>query len=254
MAKIYLYKMTVDNGGAPCVYDGKLSLAICKPAIRMSAEKGDIVLGFAGNSLYPETKNCLIYAIKVEDVLPGGDYYTDVYKDRPDCIYERFHGKYKRRSTAIYHHGNKDLRHDLGQSPTYKRAKVLLTTRPEDFRYWGSSCPIEYPKSYTELATFIRKMTQGHRVNMSSMSESVRIETQCLLRNIWNTAETKDNTPVPFSAEHSSSPTCFSSKSWAQFRTQLTPNALREAHSAPRKFQENTATPVACRRLLIEGF
>jgi hypothetical protein len=31
--RIYFYKLTADNGGAPCVEDGLLSLAICKPAI-----------------------------------------------------------------------------------------------------------------------------------------------------------------------------------------------------------------------------
>lgn len=34
MPKIYFYKLTADNGGAPCVQDGLLSLAICKPMIR----------------------------------------------------------------------------------------------------------------------------------------------------------------------------------------------------------------------------
>ena len=36
--KIYVYKMTADTGGAPCVYQGILSLAICKPKIRRKAE------------------------------------------------------------------------------------------------------------------------------------------------------------------------------------------------------------------------
>ena len=52
MSKIYIYKMTVDDGGAPCLRDGILSLAICKPAIRSAAEPGSLVLGFAGNELY----------------------------------------------------------------------------------------------------------------------------------------------------------------------------------------------------------
>jgi len=39
--------MTVDSGGAPCVSNGVLSLAICKPAIRSSATRGNIILGLA---------------------------------------------------------------------------------------------------------------------------------------------------------------------------------------------------------------
>jgi len=38
MPKIYFYKLTCDDGGAPCVQDGLLSLAICKPMIRSTAE------------------------------------------------------------------------------------------------------------------------------------------------------------------------------------------------------------------------
>jgi hypothetical protein len=37
MPKIYIYKLTSDDGGAPCVRDGILSLAICKPWIRSVA-------------------------------------------------------------------------------------------------------------------------------------------------------------------------------------------------------------------------
>ena len=62
MTKVYIYKMTVDDGGAPCVSDGILSLAICKPAIRSTAKHENIILGFAGNRLYEN--NCLIYAAR----------------------------------------------------------------------------------------------------------------------------------------------------------------------------------------------
>lgn len=49
--RIYFYKLVADNGGAPCVENGLLSLAICKPMIRKTAKEGDLILGFAGNSL-----------------------------------------------------------------------------------------------------------------------------------------------------------------------------------------------------------
>ena len=56
MTKIYIYKLTTDNGGAPCIKDGTLSLAICKPAIRSTAVKDHIILGFAANSLYSDSR------------------------------------------------------------------------------------------------------------------------------------------------------------------------------------------------------
>jgi hypothetical protein len=34
----YVYKITNDDGAAPCVYDGVLSLANCKPPPRIPAE------------------------------------------------------------------------------------------------------------------------------------------------------------------------------------------------------------------------
>jgi Nucleotide modification associated domain 2 len=59
MKKFYLYKMTVDNGGAPCVQDRILSLAICKPRIRSSALKEAeeaILLGFAAKQLRSDNR------------------------------------------------------------------------------------------------------------------------------------------------------------------------------------------------------
>jgi Nucleotide modification associated domain 2 len=49
--RYYVYKMTTDNGGAPCIVDGVLTLAICKPGIRSTAEKGDWLFGFGGQDL-----------------------------------------------------------------------------------------------------------------------------------------------------------------------------------------------------------
>ena len=39
---IYVYKIVADIGGAPCVKNNLLSLAICKPKIRKTAGKGSI--------------------------------------------------------------------------------------------------------------------------------------------------------------------------------------------------------------------
>ena len=53
---IYIYKMVADNGGAPCVAAGLLSLAICKPMIRKSAAKGSLIFGFGGKAYLPDCK------------------------------------------------------------------------------------------------------------------------------------------------------------------------------------------------------
>jgi hypothetical protein len=41
----YVYKLTVDDGGAPCTDGGLLTLAICKPGIRTHAGVGDFICG-----------------------------------------------------------------------------------------------------------------------------------------------------------------------------------------------------------------
>ena len=193
MSKVYLYKMTTDNGGAPCVYDGELSLAICKPAIRTSAHPGDYIMGFAGNSLYKSNSNCLVYAAKVAHCLSGQKYYANDYKQRPDCIYRFLNGEYRWRSGAKFH-GREDLGLDLGEPPNYARAKVLLVEEPSDFRYFRDSCPIDYKSRYKKLAKFIREMKQGHRTNLD---ENLRGDVLSLLSEVWSTRQTLKDSDVP---------------------------------------------------------
>jgi hypothetical protein len=74
MSKIYFYKLIADNGGAPCVTNDLLSLAICKPMTRKTAEIGDLIFGFAANSLNPD--NRLIYVSRVTDKRCDGKYFN----------------------------------------------------------------------------------------------------------------------------------------------------------------------------------
>jgi hypothetical protein len=69
MSRAYLYKLTGDNGGAPCVEGGLLSLAICKPMIRASASEGDLVFGFGAKSLH--CNNRLIYIARITKKICG---------------------------------------------------------------------------------------------------------------------------------------------------------------------------------------
>src|SRR3989442_15824121 len=63
MSKCYFYKLTVDDGGGPCVEDGLLSLAICKPTIRSAAQVGDVIFGFAATSLHRANRMICINSI-----------------------------------------------------------------------------------------------------------------------------------------------------------------------------------------------
>jgi Nucleotide modification associated domain 2 len=96
----YVYKLTSDNGGAPCVHGNMLSLAICKPKIRKSAELGSFVVGIGGKDLGGN----LIYIARVTGKLIDGLYYrANCFRDRPDCIYEDVAGVAKIRTGARFH-------------------------------------------------------------------------------------------------------------------------------------------------------
>lgn len=183
MVKIYYYKLTTDDGGAPCVLDGLLSLAICKPMIRSTAKKEDLVFGFAANSLHAD--NRLLYIARVTDKAIKGNYYTSgEYNHREDCIYER-HGDRFRWRQGVLHHGPRHLVHDLGEHPVYDRANVLLS---DDFRYFGANGSDEYKSQFSLIKDAIEDLGRGHRVYHD---EPLRIALLALMKQVWRETRTK---------------------------------------------------------------
>jgi hypothetical protein len=177
MPKIYFYKLTVDDGGAPCVERGLLSLAICKPMIRSTAAKDDIVIGFAANSLHAD--NRLIYVARVNDKLINGDYFKlGKYNGRTDCIYKWRGGRFAARARAIYHGSRGDLVHDLGKHPDYPRANTLLS---QEFCYFGASGSDTYKKEFPIVTKAVAALGRGHRVhhNVKLLAELERLAKWC---------------------------------------------------------------------------
>jgi hypothetical protein len=159
--------MTVDNGGAPCVQDGLLTLAICKPTIRRVAPEGSVIIAFAGECMKRDgyMDNCVMYAAVVSRRVPNRDYYSERrYAHRRDCIYKRSGGRFARKAGAKFHHGPGDLEHDLGVPPLYPNA-VLLSDGAKSFRYFGTQCPVQYKKRFPRLRKLVEQLTEGHRVN-----------------------------------------------------------------------------------------
>src|SRR5258708_3774762 len=89
--KVYFYKVTVDDGIAPCPQDGLLTLGVCKPAIRRTAQAGDYLVGIGSNDWYPDK---LIYIARTDEPIFGPDYYrrNGSHWRRHDCIYEHLSG------------------------------------------------------------------------------------------------------------------------------------------------------------------
>jgi len=194
MSSIYFYKLIADNGGAPCVLRGLLSLAICKPMIRRTAKEGDLIFGFAAKSLNPV--NPLIYMARITGKLCDGLYYkSGRYSKRGDCIYGFANGRFKWRSGAK-HHGPNDLVHDLGKHPYYPRANVLLST---DFRYFGKVGTDEYKSKFPLVGNAVERLGRGQRVHHNP---ALRDELLAMEDWVWRSTSKKKigeptSTPSP---------------------------------------------------------
>lgn len=173
MARTYLYKMTSDRGGAPCALrpdageEAFLTLAICKPAIRRTAQPGDRIVGITSHALnqrdgYPLLS--VIYAGVVSEGVDAHDYFESSaeFAGRPDCIY-RFHqqnGRAHHTGSTRLHRGEAHLVKDLGTYPFYRNGRVLVC---RDFRYFGPQA-LRIPARLGLLQVAAETLGQGHRV------------------------------------------------------------------------------------------
>lgn len=195
--RVYVYKLVVDDGGAPCVQKGQLSLAICKPIIRKVARTGSWIFGFAADGLYQtHPGNRLIYVARVADRIDARQYYADGsgFSDRPDCIYRWADGKFLWKPGAAYHKNGQALEHDLGTPEIcYDRGTILLS---HYFRYFGQDGPSPALPELDRVVSLLNHLTQGHRVKVDAETygelarlakESFRrksVDTSCIARGL----------------------------------------------------------------------
>jgi hypothetical protein len=171
---IYVYKVVADVGGAPCVWRGMLSLAICKPMIRKCAGEGALIFGFGGKE-YGER---LIYIAEVTEKPECGDYYRKPqYAKRPDCIYRSIHGKAERRPNARFHTESDERKKDVGMR--FEEAHVLLS---QNFRYFGKAGTDSYKQDFPAIARLIKGLKRGHRLNHS---KELRRQLMDLKKQAW---------------------------------------------------------------------
>lgn len=144
--------MIVDNGGAPCVQDGLLSLAICKPQIRSTIDIDNFIIGFGSNVL----DNKLIYIAQVTNKLLDGEYYKqEKYFYRDDCLYSFDGQQYSRREDKKYHISN--------NTPNDEGNDIVLLS--DNYRYFGNKSSNDYKNKYPILTKIINSLKQGHRLN-----------------------------------------------------------------------------------------
>ena len=206
MSRAYLYKMTSDRGGAPCAIepaagqDPLLTLAICKPAIRRTAQPGDRILGITSHALahtdgYPLLS--VIYAAVVVEAVEARDYFSPQtqFSSRPDCIYQ-FHqqnGRASHSGRSALHRTEAHLAKDLGSYPYYRNGRVLVC---RDFRYFGSDA-VKIPARLHLLQTAADTLGQGHRVYEERDPEWREID--ALFRFLWK--KPTHSTPATVEAE-----------------------------------------------------
>jgi hypothetical protein len=180
--KFYVYKCVFDDGGAPCVYDGLLTLTICKPYIRRKAAVGDLIFAFGSNSDTEVPPNRLVYiAVVGQPTLRGGGYFTDPrFMLRPDCIYEQVGRTFKWKQGANFHLQGSGKKSDLGPAPKYPNANALIC---DDFRYFGGSGDNSWKHSSPMLKDLVENLRQGHRVNFVPELEA---ELRRLRDEIWS--------------------------------------------------------------------
>ncbi len=164
MARLFSYCIPYDDGAAPNPYWGVCTLAICKPAIRRVAKKGDWVVGTGSKKTLTgnDFSGQIVYAMEVTAVLPMAEYDAWTIDELPkkipsirskdlrrkvgDSIYDfRFNPPKQR--PGVHSEGNRLT--DLGGK------NVLLST---NFYYFGNK-PLRLPQALLPIV----HQTQGHK-------------------------------------------------------------------------------------------
>jgi hypothetical protein len=155
---LYSYKMTNDSGFAPNPFYGVLTLATCKPKIRLLRGVGDYIAGFTSKRLCGDEvgQERLIFLMKVTEKLTIEQYYNNsrfqckIPSESSNFIARTGDNIYKPVDTPEgfiqlpnFNHKEEHFSHDLS-------GKYVLIS--EEFYYFGSgainvdNCGIKKPK------------------------------------------------------------------------------------------------------------
>ncbi len=116
MSKLYSYIIKYDAGSAPNPFWGICTLAICKPAIRRTAQIGDWIIGTGSKHstcndlLTYDLSDSIVYAMKVTSKLTMQEY--DIY-----CK-SNLHNKISNWKTKDWRQKVGDSIYDFNHSPS----------------------------------------------------------------------------------------------------------------------------------------
>jgi hypothetical protein len=145
MTAIYRYKQTTDNGMAPCVDRGLVTLATCKPNVRRQARPGDWVVGFRSVAQGAPV-GVVIWAGRVAESLEVGDYERQ-HRGRSDAVYRALPAGGFRRLRPDYHPDERQFLRDT--------LHPVLTFDRNTAWYFGS-VPVLLPERLMHLAPGLR--------------------------------------------------------------------------------------------------
>jgi len=149
--RLFSYKITNDSGFAPNPFFGIMTLATCKPKIRICKKEGDWIAGFTSKELCGDEvgKERLVYLMQVKEKILIADYYSSPKFEskipdlcRKEFVHQSGDNIYKPEGDGFIqlpnrNHGPKEHEHDLSGK------FVLISTR---FYYFGRY-PLEIPES-----------------------------------------------------------------------------------------------------------
>ena len=171
--RLYRYVVDHDCGFAPNPFFGACTLACCKPKIRSTAQKGDVIVGF-GCAKYGLSGR-MIYWMEVGEILTFDQYWGDVrfQNKKPsmtgsvmmyfgDNIYSRDDEDGPWHQLRSFH---SDERSMIGQGNLKRDTGSTRVLIGQDFTYWGSQAA-ELPARFASLA----KKGRGHSVNVDDES------------------------------------------------------------------------------------
>ena len=134
--KVCAYTITFDGNFAPCIEDGHLTLALCKPQIRERAELGDYVVAFAStakaNDAFKGKGGNLVYVAQITDRSTVVDYHSgaDGGDNRKDRIYDvDANGELQHKGKVRYHK-------ELEKQKEDAKGHVLFST---EFVHWKNA-------------------------------------------------------------------------------------------------------------------
>ena len=167
MSMLFSYCIPYDDGAAPNPFWGLCTLAICKPAIRRKAKKGDWIVG-TGSKRSPigDIAGQVVYAMCVIRKMKMEEYDELTRSEFPDKIPQMESADRRRRcGDSIYDfstpipslrpsvHNEKNRRTDLGGE------YVLLSNH---FFYFGDQ-PVALPEELQAIA----QQQRGHRSHLN---------------------------------------------------------------------------------------